>query len=326
MGYKGTIRSVVAAARRYEREEKKRKNELERRRKEFNKMQELEQARFLVEEYETHIGLLTSFHKEATNAVDWNGLIKMPPLPKISYDKSNEISAKHQLDSYSPTFLDKKLGRSERKRIALEEAVKAGIRKDREFNDIRLAEHQERMAESRELKDLGRKVLEGKREGYIKAVNLFDPFSELYGIGNGISWSFLSPQKAHAILEANSTNVVPKQEKYILKSGKLGEKQMAKGKYWELYQDHVCSAMLRVARELFAILPISEVVIDTQIQMLNPQTGYMENTIVVSALIPKPSLNSLNFQYLDCSDALGNFTHNMSFSKTKGFSKVESIA
>lgn len=325
MSFNGTVRSLVAASRRYDRAEKKRKNELERRRKEFSRLQEVEQAHFLVEEYENHIGFLISFHKETTPPINWTGLLRMNPPPKIPYDRSNEFLAQTNLNNYTPSFLDRKLRKTEKKRKALEKLVEESIKRDQKINETVFTQYKSEISEYEESKELAEKVLDGSKEAYDKAMRFFAPFSDLNGIGTKVSWGYVNSQYGYATLEANSKEVVPLQEKYLLKSGKLGSKQMAKRKYWELYQDHVCSSILRIARELFSILPLDKVVIDAKIQLLNPKTGYMENTVILSVLIPKQTLNSLNFEHIDCSDALENFVHHIRFSTTKGFSNVESL-
>ena len=63
MGWKGTILTIGAAARRAERDSKRRQMELEKRKKQYEKMQELEQAAYEVDVYENHIEVIKSLHK-----------------------------------------------------------------------------------------------------------------------------------------------------------------------------------------------------------------------------------------------------------------------
>ena len=51
MGWKGTLRSVNSAIKASERESRRKQRELERRRKQYNKMVELEQAQYEVEQF-----------------------------------------------------------------------------------------------------------------------------------------------------------------------------------------------------------------------------------------------------------------------------------
>jgi hypothetical protein len=47
--------------------------------------------------------------------------------------------------------------------------------------------------------------------------------------------------------------------------------------------------------------------------------------IILSVRIEKSRLETLNFETIDCSDAMQNFKHNMKFKKTKGFDPVEKL-
>ena len=100
---------------------------------------------------------------------------------------------------------------------------------------------------------------------------------------------------------------------------------MPKSRFYELYQDYVCGCVLRVARELFALLPIEMVIVTAVGNLLNTQTGHLEEQPILSVAIPRKTLVELNFGALDPSDSMNKFVHQMDFKKTKGFSAVESI-
>ena len=103
-------------------------------------------------------------------------------------------------------------------------------------------------------------------------------------------------------------------------------KQIPKGRFYELYQDHICSSVLRVAREVFAILPPVRVVfVHAACDLINTQTGYKDEQTILSVAIPRESLMDLNFEAVDCSDSMANFVHNMNFRKTKGFAPCEQL-
>ena len=69
-----------------------------------------------------------------------------------------------------------------------------------------------------------------------------------------------------------SEEIVPRETKSLLKSGKLSVKQMPKARFYEIYQDYVCGCVLRAGRELFALLPIRMVIVTAMANMLNTQT------------------------------------------------------
>ncbi|MNC08045.1 hypothetical protein D3C75_556160 [compost metagenome] len=120
-------------------------------------------------------------------------------------------------------------------------------------------------------------------------------------------------------------NVIPKEVKSLTSTGKLSVKAMNKTTYFDLEQDYVCSCILRIARDMFALLPIQYIYIHATDTMINPTTGHEEEFTALSVKIDKTTLNRLNFENIDCSDAMQNFEHNMKFQKTAGFKPVSKL-
>ncbi len=88
--------------------------------------------------------------------------------------------------------------------------------------------------------------------------------------------------------------------------------------------------MFPALKELFwfylALLPIEMAIVTVVADLLNPMTGYMEETPILSVAIPRETLEGLNFEMLDPSDSMSNFVHRMNFKKTKGFNAVEKLS
>jgi hypothetical protein len=129
----------------------------------------------------------------------------------------------------------------------------------------------------------------------------------------------------HVSFEINATKVIPEKALSLTKTGKLSEKAMSKTAYYDLPQDYVCSCALRIARDMFALLPVRDVYVHVFENRLNSSTGHEEKLVILSARYDLPTVNHLNFDQLDPSDALTNFQHAMSFKKTKGFEEVQII-
>ena len=88
-------------------------------------------------------------------------------------------------------------------------------------------------------------------------------------------------------------------------------------------QDYVCSCILRIARDLFSLLPLKTVYIHAYDEQLNTETGHSERFLILSIKIDQTILDDLNFENIHCSDAMNNFPHHMKFRKFKGFESVE---
>jgi hypothetical protein len=325
MGWKGTLRSIEAAGRRAEREAQRRRRELERQRKQLERMQELERAAYEVEVYENHIDLLLSVHKECSNPWNWKAIKSAAPPREPERTHSHEESAQAALDGFKPSLLDKMLKRVDSKRDELAKAVEEAKKIDeREYQEsLRAYEQEHRDWEA--ACELASQVLSGNPEAYLDAIRQTNPFSDIAELGSSVEFQVYGEFLVEAILHVQGEDVIPSEVKSLLKSGKLSVKQMPKSKFYELYQDYVCGCVLRIARELFALLPIKMVTVNAVGELLNTETGYKEMKPILSVAIPQETLRNLNLEMIDPSDSMGNFVYRMAFKKTKGFQAVEAI-
>ena len=122
-----------------------------------------------------------------------------------------------------------------------------------------------------------------------------------------------------------SDEVVPDREYILDEKGALKEKDLSKSAYYDMLQDYVCSCMLRIARDSFALLPIQRVAIHAVDKALNTATGREEENTIVSVCVERAQLEQVDFDRLDPSDALNAFPIRMDFKKTKGFAPVDRI-
>lgn len=58
---------------------------------------------------------------------------------------------------------------------------------------------------------------------------------------------------------------------------------------------------------------------------MNSQNGHLEDSIILSVIIPRETLKTLNLRSIDPSDSMQNFIHTMNFRKTQGFKVVEKV-
>ena len=84
---------------------------------------------------------------------------------------------------------------------------------------------------------------------------------------------------------------------------------MPKARFHEIYQDYVCSCVLRVAREVFAILPVEGVLVTASVDVLELYTGQTTEQPVLSVAISRTEIDRLDFEQLDPSDAVEGFLH-----------------
>ncbi len=325
MGWKGTVRSIGAAVRAAERDEKRRQRELEKQQKQYEKMQELEQAECEVEVYENHIEVIQSIHRECSDPIDWKSIAisKEPQNPENL--KNHEKAAKSDAENYSPSFIDKLFKRDGKKRKRLDESISSAIEEDETEHKESVARWEKELYDWKKRVDIAQLLLKGDGTAKIDAINYLDPFSEISTLESSISVSVGSAGVVEATIHIHGDDIVPSEVKILLKSGRLSVKNMPKGKFNEIYQDYVCSCVLRVANELFCAIPDTIVIVTAVDELLSTKTGHLEKSPILSVCVPRKTLDSLNMNNIDPSDSMSNFIHNMSFKKAKGFELVERV-
>jgi len=325
MGWKSLAKSIAADQRRSERETKTRQRNLEKQRKDLDKMQELQRAQYEVEVYENRIELLLSVHKECSDIWDWKAIKSSNPPSKPTKYGKNEQLAQAKLNKYKPGVLDKLFKKQESKRNGLKNAIVESRQLDEREYQNAIQKYESQYSEWKTSVKLAERILTGDTKAYMDAIKEIHPFSEISSLGSFVEFKAENKSLFELTLYVNSDKVIPKEVKTLLKSGKLSVKKMSQTKFNELYQDYVCSCVLRVARESFALLPVNMVIITAVANLLNTQTGHKENQPILSIAIPKDTLSKLNYETIDPSDSINNFVHKMNYKKTSGFNSVQKL-
>ena len=325
MGWKGTLRSLHASAKRAERNAHRRQRELEKRQKEYAKMEALEQAAYEVEVYENHIDILLSMHKECTEPVKWKRLLSNPEPKQPQRTSTFEQAANHACAAYRPNLWARLFKLETKQREALNAKVSVAQAEDERQHQGLLLEWKTAHDEWAEERDIAIRILDGDRQAKLDAIEAFESFAEISHLGSAIQMIVHEGGILEAKLAIHGSDVIPTDIKSLLKSGKLSTKAMHAGRFNELHQDYVCSCALRVGRELLAILPDDLVIVTALDKVLNSSTGHLEEQPVLSVAFSRATVDALKLETVDPSDAMKNFVHNMSFKKGSGLSAVAAL-
>lgn len=325
MGWKGTLRSINAAAKRADRHAKRRQRELLKNQIAYEKMQELEKAAYEVDVFENYIDVIQSIHKDCGDSVDWLKIStsQEPAKPLIISD--NERQAIARLNSFAPSFIDKLFGKVTSKRQKLEKEVSIAKVKDTQINSTNLSQWNIDVEEWKERVSLARRLLNGDISAKIDIIKELNPFSEIDHLGSGVKFTIQENGLLIVTINVHGANIIPKEQKTLLKSGRLSIKSMPVSRFNEIYQDYVCSVVLRVANEIFSILPDDKLIINAEDHLLNKSTGHLEPQSLLSVYITRDGVSRLNMEYIDPSDAMNNFIHNVNFKKAKGFEPINEV-
>lgn len=91
---------------------------------------------------------------------------------------------------------------------------------------------------------------------------------------------------------------------------------MSETEYNYFLQDYVCSVCIRIARDMFALLPIKNTIVH----------AVLDGSTIVSVDFDRVRLSKVKFGYIDPSDTLEKFRHNMNFCANNGFSSINKLA
>lgn len=311
MGWKGTVRSIQAAARRADREAQRRQKELEKQEKLYAKMEALEQAKYEVAVYENQLEVIQSVHKEWGNLIDWEAIANAPS-PKEPINEG--IHEKN----FKPGLITKLFGSEDKAR-------KKAIERDEKAYDKKYKHWEAEYKKWETDKSLADKLLSNDDEAKIGIIRQMNPFKDISELGSTLSFITHTNGIIEVELFTHGSELIPTEVKSLLQSGKLSVKKMPKGTFNEIYQDYISSCVLRVGNELLAILPERIALIHVMDKMLNTKTGHMEEQCILSVAITRETIANLNMDNIDPSDSLANFVHNMTYKKTKGLEVVERL-
>lgn len=295
----------------------------ERRRKHHAKAQMISEASDAVSDWQDDIHDLVSVHTNPADEIDWSGLLHKPMPSEPRKADAHEVDARAKLDSFKPSVFDFLRGGTEKRRERLEGGVSSAIRQDEQNHLQAMAQYRAAKEEWQADTDLARRLLAGENEAKRDVINEMQSLSAEGLIGSRISFE-ITDEYLHAVVHVHGSEVVPNFRRKQLQSGRLSETKMPVGEFNELYQDYVSSVALRVAGDLFGLLPLEEVYVTCAL-MLNSKTGHQEDTPILSVRFVKGTFRRLNLRNLDPSDSMPNFVHIMDFKRAKGFGGIEPL-
>jgi len=295
--------------------------ELERYQAQVARLNAMQAAQSAVLTYENHIRSLVSLHTEQLHSWNWSGIASSRPALEPVQEERRGQAAQAELNRYRPGFLDRALHRSEEKRRDLEGQLDEARRLDQEGYAEAVRKH----AEGRQLWEarvaLARRLINHEPTAYLDALKELGRFDQLPA-GRRINIAVDDQANVAVTVLLHGEDIVPFKELRALKRGGLSQKDMPRIRFYSIYQDYVCSAVLRVAREIFGLLPVEAVLTHAVVERVNQRTGHLEEQTILSCFVLRETLDRLNLGSVDPSEALRNFVHRMDFKGTGGFAAI----
>lgn len=275
-----------------------------------------EQARQQVEGFESRIADLVGEHKRPPHKFDWDALhFSLPPHPP-AFDSRN-----HHRRTVETVLLTRDYEEFEAK-------LEAAWATDQEAFRESHSRYQQRHENWRRQKTLAMRLRAGD------AAALMEAHAEVAtNTGATVTAEIaLQPHdsaRIYAAVRVAGRDVIPEETQSLTQSGKVTTKSMSQNKAKDLYEDHVCSRCLAVGRQLFAALPVAEVIVTAYATATNTGTGNQADVPIVSAHFERDRFQSLDFESLDPSDALQSFRYTGDVRASKrgeGFKAVQPLA
>lgn len=281
---------------------------------EIGKQDEIQSNAEIVEEFNDFVNDIRSLHKECATRINWIHLRDCPEPFSKNHAGPNERQAQEIIDNTKPSVFDKILKSTYEKKMEklYEDLYEA------KYADIDLYNRWKTQ------KDIATKVLNHDVDGYFEAIQEFLPFDSILDYGSDFDVGTDDPEIIEVEFHAKTSKVVPNHVLSLTQTGKLSTKTMTKTMHYDIAQDYICSCTLRVAREVFALLPVDKVVIHAVDTVIDKFDDDQEAT-VLSVLIHRDELERISFDEIDPSDTLERMHCNMNMKKTQGMKPVERI-
>jgi hypothetical protein len=139
-------------------------------------------------------------------------------------------------------------------------------------------------------------------------------------VGDGGIALEIAPESITVTLDAPSSSAMH------LPSGiVVAMKELAHGDEHRIYQDYVCGLALRAARDVLAVLPVDDVVVDVMLSFRAPDSEPV-TTRALSVVCPRAMMDTIDWSSGDASDTLELLMHEMAFSPSAGFRSVPRVS
>lgn len=321
-------RAELAATRRHRLSEKAKRHherEIARFERRKAKLHAAEQAADDVQRFDQYLRAIVELHKDCIDEWDWQDIYDSPQPPAPTVTKDKEKAARSALDKYKPGLLARTFGSPAQRVAELTQAVETAISVDARENAEILKRYQELVTTWDIERRIAKLILAKDPVAYQEALDYVHALDEFGDYGSRASVARAEPDLVVISYTVADRETIPAEEITLNGSGTLSSKTMPAERYWVLFHDHVCSAALRIARDVFNILPVKRVIVNVSRTSLNSITGYRVSEPILAVRFWRSILNQVNLQAIVPSEIMTKFQHRMKFQKAVGFEPVEPI-
>ena len=151
--------------------------------------------------------------------------------------------------------------------------------------------------------NISKDILRGDIDAYLKVIYEVNPLDDLLDYGIGFEFGTDDSHKIEVEFSANESSI----EKY--------KSDVSAEEYNRLLQDYFCSLCIRVARDMFALLPVRETIVHCT----------CDKKTVISVKFDRTTMGTLSYGYIDPSETIEKFQHVMRFDAKEGFAGISRL-
>lgn len=146
-------------------------------------------------------------------------------------------------------------------------------------------------------------VLNGDIDTYLQLIYEVNPLDDLLAFGGEFQFGTDDARKIEVEFVVNEQAI------------NQAKSNLSNKDFYDLIQDFVCSTAIRIARDMFALLPIENTVVH----------GVLKGNTVLSVNFDRSGLSKIKLNFADPSDVTERFPHEMDFDVTRGFRGVKRL-
>jgi hypothetical protein len=255
-----------------------------------------------VEKFEARLKSLLSMHIQQGGKWDWVKLATLLPPPYPSRFNTNRLRALQTQLVWTAASIN-----------VPQDFITAAEREDETTFQTTCQGYYNWHGDFQDTRQVAYRVTRGEIDAYYEVLQRMGPFASIEKLGSTVDFIFHNNKIAECTIAVHGMNVIPTKEKTLTKRGKLSIKKMTRARFHELYQDYVCGCILRVAREMFALLPLEYVLVIAKADIGDPPAEHP----VMSVIFPSKIMDEVDFESIDPSNCVENYVHRGDFKASR---------
>ncbi len=260
---------------------------------------------------EEHLRRLESVHKKCGPEIDWRRILEEPISSRAQHSREKTTRIQANWKNYSPGFFDQLFGLAKKKQRKL----------NAEYIEAK-AEYEKDIAEHKLDQELAKRIVSQDPDAYLEAIKRKNPFGNLDDLSAEIRFSLEEGWYVEANILLKFDGIIPSVVYCRRPNGVFFQKKLSNERQNRLMHSYVAGCAFRIARELFALLGVPVVFSHVLTSSVDPTDGIQKIAPVLSVVFEISDFKKMNFQDVDCADALARFPHNCQFGPRRGFSPV----